>query len=112
MPTFKPKPTVTAVSDKKASPSLPPQESLTDELALRLGTRSLLELRGTLNAKEVWAVGCLVAYVAETNQMDGVTVWSILTAYLGVEDIHELPAQRYDDAVAFLVDFDPARLIN
>ncbi|MDX9690436.1 MAG: hypothetical protein EOM37_09245 [Proteobacteria bacterium] len=101
--------------DTKTNSSLPLRlstQKLTDEEALLIGISSLRTVRSTINEKEYWAITSLVSYISYKQSIREDTVWAILAAQLGVENVKTLASARYDEAVRFLVDLDTTRVIN
>lgn len=87
-------------------------KALTDEEALALGVSSLRQVRNSVTQKEQWAIKSMMSYVAFKQNISEETVRSILLAHLDVEEMMDIPAKQYDQAICFLVDFNISKILN
>ena len=65
-----------------------------------------------LNRDELMSVTAVIAYVAYKQKINEASVCAMLTARFEVDDVKELTAADYDEAIRFLVDLCFDEVIN
>jgi hypothetical protein len=58
-----------------------------------------------INKIELGTLQSLIAFNAETKALTVDTVQLAVAEYLAIDDIQKMPANDYDDAMRFLIDF-------
>ncbi len=65
-----------------------------------------------INKREAMSIRALVAYVAYQHNLSEAVACAIIEEQFGLDEIRKLPRQRYMDAIEYLVDFDPRKIMN
>jgi hypothetical protein len=65
-----------------------------------------------VNEREIKSLCALVAYVAFNNNISEQAVCAFIEERFHVNEIQKLYSQDYDDAVKYLVELEPAKILN
>ncbi len=58
----------------------------------------------TMSDRELTSIKALLAFMAHDHNISEESVREAVTSHFGVDDVKNLPRQKYDDVIRFLVD--------
>ncbi len=73
---------------------------------------SQVNCNGTLDETELRAVSAVIAYVTHTYKASEETVVAFLTTAFKVESVRDIPHDRYEDAILYLVNLNIDKAMN